>query len=194
MRHTSTFLAGCFALCVLLVIPARASADVFLTPFVGTTFIDNEQRKGTFGAGVGVGSLVSVEFESARTLLGSVAGVPVVDLNAHATTIMGNVMLRAPGPIQPYASVGAGIVRVTGSVDVPFLGSAFSASADDFGWNFGGGVMFFPGTNVGIRADIRRFQTGQLSWDEIAGIGGLGDVPLPKVDFWRATGGVTFRF
>jgi len=62
------------------------------------------------------------------------------------------------------------------------------------GWNFGGGVMFFPSTNIGLRADVRRFQAGDLSWDEITDVGGLDDLPLPKANFWRATGGVTFKF
>ena len=79
-------------------------------------------------------------------------------------------------------------------MDVPFLGSVFSASADDVGWNFGGGVMFFPSTNIGLRADVRRFQAGDLPWDEITDVGGLDDLPLPKANFWRATGGVTFKF
>jgi opacity protein-like surface antigen len=179
----------------MVLVPAKAAAEVFLTPFAGVTFIDNEHKKGTFGAGVGFGGLVSLEFEAARTLLGSYTGIPVVDLNARVSTFMGNLMFRVPrGPVQPYVSAGAGIVRLTGSVDVPFLGSVFSASADDVGWNFGGGLMLFPGTNVGLRADVRRFQTGELSWDDITDVGGLDDLPLPKVNFWRATGGLTFRF
>jgi opacity protein-like surface antigen len=195
MRHTSPILAICVAGCLLAAVPARAAAEVFLTPFAGLTFLDDEHKKGTFGASIGVGSLVSVEFEAARTLLGSFTEIPVVDLNARVSTYMGNVMFRIPrGPIQPYVTGGAGLVRLTGSVDVPFLGSVFSASADDVGWNFGGGIMVFPGTNVGLRADIRRFQTGALSWDDITDIGGLDDLPLPKVNFWRATGGLTFKF
>jgi hypothetical protein len=54
--------------------------------------------------------------------------------------------------------------------------------------------MLFPTSNFGLRGDIRRFQTGDLSWDDITGIGGLDDIPLPKVDFWRATAGLTFKF
>jgi len=179
----------------MLFSPAKAAAEVFLTGFGGVTFLDDEHKKGTFGGSVGVGGLVSLEFEAGRTNLGSFTGIPVVDLNARVSTYMGNLMFRIPrGPIQPYVTGGVGIVRLTGSVDVPFLGSVFSASADDVAYNFGGGVMIFPGTNVGLRADIRRFQTGDISWDDIADIGGLDDLPLPKVNFWRATGGLTFKF
>jgi opacity protein-like surface antigen len=168
---------------------------VFVTPFAGATFIDADNRKTTFGASIGVGGFVAVEFDAARTLLGSYTDIPVVDLNARVTTYMGNLVVRLPhGPIQPYVSGGAGIVQVTGSVDVPFLGSIVSVSAEDFGWNFGGGLMVFPAPNVGIRADLRRFQTDDVSWDDLTSIGGLDELPLPKVDFWRATGGLTFRF
>ena len=135
----------------MLVAPAKAAADVFLSGFGGATFIDDGKNKGNFGGGIGLGGLVSVEFEAARTPLGNYTGIPAVDLNAHLSTYMGNLMFRLPrGPIQPYVSAGAGIVRLSGSVDVPFLGSVFSASADDVGWNFGGGVMFLPSTNIGL--------------------------------------------
>lgn len=195
MRRNSLTLAACCAACLVLVAPAKAAADVFLSGFGGATFIDDGKNKGTFGGGIGLGGLVSVEFEAARTQLGGYTGIPGVDLNARLSTYMGNLMFRLPrGPIQPYVSAGAGIVRLSGSVDVPFLGSVFSASADDVGWNFGGGVMFFPSTNIGLRADVRRFQAGDLSWDEITDVGGLDDLPLPKANFWRATGGVTFKF
>lgn len=198
MRATSFILAVLLTIGLLCVAPAKAEADVFLSPFAGASFLDGEVAtgtKGTFGAGIGVGGLVSFEFEGARTQLGGFTDIPVVDLNARVSTFMGNVMVRWPGgAVQPYATAGAGLVRLTGSVDVPFLGSAVSASADDVGWNFGGGVMFFPNSNIGLRADIRRFQTGNVAWDDITSIGGLEDLPLPEVNFWRATGGVTFRF
>jgi opacity protein-like surface antigen len=198
MRHTSPILAAFFAVGLMMLTPARAAADVFLSPSAGASFLDGELAKGTkgtFGAGIGAGGLVSFEFEGARTTLGGFTDVPVVDLNARVSTFMGNVMVRLPGgAVQPYATVGAGLVRLTGSVDVPFLGSVFSASADDIGWNFGGGVMFFPSEKIGLRADIRRFQTGNIAWDDITSIGGLDNLPLPEVNFWRETGGVTFKF
>jgi opacity protein-like surface antigen len=198
MRVTSPILAAFLAAAVICSVPAKAGADVFLSPFAGASFLDGDLAsgtKGTFGAGIGVGGLVSFEFEGARTALGGFTNIPAVDLNARVSTFMGNVMVRLPGGVvQPYATAGAGLVRLTGSVNVPFLGSVFSASADDVGWNFGGGVMFFPSSNIGLRADIRRFQTGNMSWDDITSVGGLDTLPLPEANFWRATGGITFKF
>jgi opacity protein-like surface antigen len=168
-----------------------ASADIRATAFAGTTRIE-EANKGTFGAAVTLGGLVGIEFEAARILLGDLVDFDFADVDANLTTYMGNLVVRLPaGPIQPYGSAGVGVVRVTGNVDVPFLGNVFSASAQDVGWNVGGGVYLFPLPNFGLRADVRRFQTGDVSWEDIADV---GDLPLPKFNFWRATAGVTFKF
>jgi opacity protein-like surface antigen len=171
--------------------PATASADLRATAFGGATRI-NETNKGTLGAAVTFGGLVGIEFEAARVWLGSLENIDVVDVNANLTTYMGNLVLRLPtGPIQPYASAGVGLVRVTGNVNVPFLGNVVSASAQDVGYNVGAGVYLLPSPNFGFRADLRRFQTGAVSWEDITN---LGDLPLPEFDFWRATAGITFKF
>ena len=107
------------------------------------------------------------------------------------TTYMFNAVVRLPtGPIQPYASAGVGAVRVTGSVGVPLIGGV-DAHAQDFGWNFGGGLYIVPLPFFAIRGDVRRFQTGELFLDDIAD---LDLLPLPDFDYWRATAGVTFKF
>lgn len=173
--------------------PATASADLRATAFGGLARI-NDANKGTFGAAITLGSLIGVEFDASRIDLGDLENINVgfVDVNANITTYMGNLVMRAPtGPIQPYGSAGVGIVRATGSVNVPFVGNIVSASAQDFAWNVGGGLYLFPSENFGLRADLRRFQTGDISWDDITGI---GDLPLPQFDFWRATLGVTIKF
>jgi opacity protein-like surface antigen len=101
-------------------------------------------------------------------------------------------VVRTPvGPVQPYGSAGVGLVKAAGSVTVPGLGRVVSASAQNVGWNVGGGVYLFPGENFGIRADVRRFQTGDVTWEDITN---LGDLPLPTLDFWRATVGLTLKF
>ncbi len=171
--------------------PTPASADLRATAFAGATRI-NDTNKGTYGAAVTFGGLLGIEFDASRIALGSLDNIDFVDVKANVTTYMGNLVLRAPtGPIQPYASAGVGVVRVTGDVNVPFVGSLVSASAQDVAWNLGGGVYILPTPTFGLRADVRRFQTGDVSWDDITG---LGDLPLPKFDFWRATAGVTIKF
>jgi len=179
---------------VLALMPALAHADARLTAFGGTSRFDGDS-KGTFGVSFGFGSLIGLEFDAARIQLGSFKDIPVIDLSAHATTYSGNFVVRFPaGPIQPYGTVGLGVVRVTGEVNAPIVGDLVSASAQDWGWNIGGGVFVFPSEHIGIRGDIRHFRTGDMDWDDIAGIGGINDLPLPQLDFWRVTGGVVFKF
>jgi opacity protein-like surface antigen len=186
----STRLVFC-ALAAALLAAAPAYADIRVTGFGGVTNVDDENKR-TFGVAVTLSSLIGVEVEAARATLGGFSDVSIVDVEASLTTYMANAVVRAPlGPIQPYGSAGVGIVRVTGDLNVPFVGSVLSASAQDVGWNIGGGVYLLPTPNLGVRADVRRFQTGDIEWDDITGI---GDLPLPKFDFWRATVGLTFKF
>lgn len=193
MRYTHRLIRTFTVAAALAVVlaPATASADLRATAFGGLTRI-NDTDKGTLGAAVTFGGLLGIEFEAARLWLGSIENVEVVDVEANLTTYMGNLVLRLPtGPIQPYASAGIGVVRVTGNVDVPFLGNVVSASAQDVAYNVGAGVYLLPTENFGFRADVRRFQTGDIDWEDITGV---GDLPLPQFNFWRGTVGVTFKF
>ncbi|MGE0815930.1 MAG: outer membrane protein [Vicinamibacterales bacterium] len=172
-------------------VPRAASADLRATGFAGSARI-NETNKGTFGGAVTFGGLLGIEFDASRISLGTLADVDVAEVTANITTYMGNLVVRAPtGPIQPYASAGVGVVRVTGDVKVPFVGTLVSASARDAAWNLGGGVYVMPSENFGLRADLRHFQTSDVTWEDITG---LNDLPLPKFDFWRATVGLTVKF
>ena len=174
-----------------LLVPTASFADLRGTVFGGYARI-NESDKGTFGASVALGGLLGLEFEAARTPLGLLDNVDIVDVDTDITTYMGNLVLRAPiGRVQPYGSAGVGVVRASGSVKIPGLGTVIEANARDIGWNVGGGVYLFPAKHIGIRGDLRRFQTGDVTWEEIAN---LGDLPLPKFDFWRASIGVTVKF
>jgi opacity protein-like surface antigen len=173
-------------------IPASADADVLLTPFAGVTFTE-DIRKANYGASVAIGSLIGVELDVSQTRLGSFDDVPFVSVDAHATTIMGNLMVRFPtGPVQPYASAGIGVIRISADLDVPVFGEVFDVNAQNLGTNYGGGIYLFPSPNIGIRGDFRYFRTvGDLDWSDFDD---LDDLPLPAVDFWRATVGVTIRF
>ena len=180
---------------VLAALPTRASADVLITPFAGVSFVDDE-AKVNFGASVGFGGVIGFEFDASRTRIGTYRDIPVVDLRADVTTLMGNLVVRLPtGPVQPYASAGVGIIRLSGDLRVPFLGTVFSAGGQDFGMNAGGGLYLFPSQNFGIRGDVRYFRTlGDLTLNDLTNIGGIDNLPLPRLDFWRATVGVTFKF
>lgn len=191
MRPTHRFACALVIIVITGFFPAHARADLRLTAFGGLTRVD-EANKRTIGGAVTFGSLIGLEVEAARAWLGSFDGVPSIDVDAHLTTVMGNFVVRLPtGPLQPYGTVGVGTASVTGEVTVPGLGRLVSATARDVAWNIGGGLYLMPAPNFGLRADVRHFQTGDVTWDNIPGI---GDLPLPKFDFWRATVGATLKF
>jgi opacity protein-like surface antigen len=94
---------------------------------------------------------------------------------------MGNLVVGIGGPVRPYATGGVGVIRA--SVD----GLLGSATSNDFGMNFGGGVTGFFSDHVGLRGDVRFFRSVGDSSD-------LVDLDIDNVDFWRATIGAAVRW
>lgn len=192
MRRVLTLACGL----LMVAAPRTASADILLTPFAGVSFLDENNDKLSYGVGLSLGGLLGIEGEIARTTLGDVdiAG-SLVDIDAGVTTGMVNLVARFPaGPLQPYATAGLGVIRASGDVDVPVLGSILNISGRTFGMNYGGGIYIFPSPSIGIRADVRYFRTvGDLTLEDVDDLIGF-DLPIPDFDFWRVTGGLTLRF
>jgi opacity protein-like surface antigen len=87
---------------------------------------------------------------------------------------------------RPYALVGLGVIR--SKVDT--FGEALSREESQLAWDFGGGAMFFFGSHVGLRAELRYFRSfGDLEFDFIDLFERRG-----KVDFARASTGLILRF
>lgn len=169
---------------LLLAMPA--SAETYLTPFAGLAFSgDTDDSKLTFGgdlAFAGGGPFgFSVDFGYTRHFFGDQA--PVADNNV--TTLMGNVMLISPGHPRIYASAGVGLMKTR----VDDVTGFFKIDSSDFGMNVGGGVYFVGDGPVGLRGDIRYFRT--LTDPEPDGEFDLG---FGKLDYWRGTAGITFKF
>jgi opacity protein-like surface antigen len=107
-------------------------------------------------------------------------------------TAFGNVMLGIPFGgqqgfgIRPYGLVGIGAVRPDGDA----FATQFELSETKVGWDFGGGVLMFFTSHVGIRGDIRYFRTFQAL--DFLGIE-LEDGP-EKLDFTRGSIGFVVRF
>lgn len=192
----------------LLAAPQRASADWFLTPYIGGVFggsadfgdfddFDDEfERRVNFGASLGwMGNgIVGLEADFSWTpnFFENTFGDADFDFgDSNVTTLMGNLIVGAPiggqrGPgLRPYASGGVGLMR--SQVDG---GGLFNdIDRNDLGVNAGAGVHGFFGDNIGIRGDVRYFRS--LEDDEPDDD---FDVSLSDFSFWRATVGVTFRF
>ncbi len=170
------------------------AADVLLTPFAGLSFIDGDSR-GTYGGAVGVGGVITLEADVARTTLGTVR-TPAFDLAVQATTYMATVMVRQPiGPVQPYALAGAGLVRLAGQFTLPFEGSIGDSTRSRPGYTLGAGLMVFFSPIIGLRGDVRYVRpVGSMRISDLVTVPSTGDVPPGQLDLTRATIGLTLKF
>jgi hypothetical protein len=180
--------------------PAPASADGWIVPFAGVNFAGNSGQAlsnavdasrlhygvslGAMGAGIfGVeGDFgYSPDFYGKNDFGGS-----------NVFTAMGNLVIGVPlggqqgFGVRPYGLFGLGLMRSS----VETFGDLADTRADDFGWNFGGGVMIFFSNHVGMRGDVRYFRT-------------FGDTALGALDittqdepvhFARGSAGLILRF
>lgn len=181
---------------VLLLAPAPANADGFVSPYIGVPFggatdfgdPDNNINFGASAGWMGAGIIgVEVDLSYNPNFFGD--GADFGDSNV--TTLMGNVIIGAPlggeaGSWRPYASGGVGLMKTR----LDDFGDLFEdVDNNDFGMNIGAGVMGFFNDRVGLRGDIRYFRnlTDNEPDNEF-------DIAVGDFDFWRATVGVAFRF
>ena len=192
MRKT---LFSILALGILAATPASAQTTGGLaTPFIGVvTDTPTEENRTVYGGSVGfTGPVVGFEVDFGYTPnffeieddfgeLGSEGSV---------TTLMGNLLVGAPlGRLRPYGTVGAGLMRS----NIGFFDVLDDLSRNDFGINYGGGLMLFLGDNVGLRGDIRQFRN--IRNEDIGDdFPEPNDLELGDFTFWRLTAGVTFRW
>ena len=181
-----------FAAAVLLVLTASpARAQGFIAPFIGFNFGGDssncaslttcEEKRLNWGASLGtVNGVLGFEEEIgyASQFFGKTPGGDNAML-----TLMSNLMVVIPaGPIQPYGIIGLGLMRS----HAQFNTSSLSLSNNSLGWDIGGGLNIFLAHSIGVRGDIRRLKTLQ---DVTLGVFGND-----KVEFWRASAGLVFRF
>ena len=186
--HPLRILVLAAALIAWAVTPARA--DGFISPFVGFNFGGdsancasltscNEKRL-DWGASIGTTRGIfgfEEDIAYAPDFFGKSPGT-----NNAVLTVMSNLMLVVPaGPVQPYALVGLGLIR-------PHVEGVTSLALDKnaFGWDIGGGLTIFLTHSVGVRGDVRHLRTLQ----DVT----LGLFSNDKLDFWRGSAGLTFRF
>jgi opacity protein-like surface antigen len=181
--------AFAIALTTLAAVPARA--DGYVSPFVGFNFggdsancaslTNCNEKRTNFGLAVGSSSGifgVEEEFAYAPDFFGKSPGAD----NA-VMTLMSNLRLVIPaGPVQPYGVVGLGLIRAHAKLNA----SSLSLSKNALGYDIGAGVNIFLIHSVGIRGDVRHMHTLQ----DVT----LGVFSKAKLDFWRGSAGLTFRF
>ena len=177
--------AALLALLLVIVVPAAASAQGFISPFIGYDFggdsgclelTDCEDKNGNYGVSFGaMGRVVGFEAEIgyAKDFFGESP-----DTSSSVLTFMANLMIGPKiGPVRPYVVGGLGMVKTHAELTVTDL---LEDDNTDFGWDFGGGLMVMFGENVGVRGDIRRFSTFDLP--EILGLDlGEGSLSFNRV-------------
>ena len=174
----------------VLALPAASSAQGYLVPNFGwdyggtagncpSLWTDCQEKRMSYGVTFGkIGGIFGIE--------GDLGYAPDFfgESPTHGTnsllTFMGNLVVAIPaGPVRPYAEAGLGLIRTR--VDLllqPADGS--DTNANNFGYNFGGGVMFLLPAHLGFRGDIRYFRT--FSDISILGVA-LGKTPISYTRF-----------
>ncbi len=185
---------------LLTVGASPASADIFVSPFLGLKFkgdtneIDLDNGASKAKPSVGISGVVVADkglglelelgysprfFERSTSSLVARSGV---------TTLSGNVILAAPLSItreslRPYVVGGLGWMHASVKDKI-----AFSPVSNDFlGLTLGVGAVGFIGDVTGLRFDLRYIKG--ISTGDVSNVSGEG----ARLSFWRATIGLVFR-
>jgi opacity protein-like surface antigen len=192
--------AAALAALVALIAPASASAEWFISPFIGakfgskTSIINLEQGASNTRMTLGISGLIlSDEIVGIEGELGysprffeRSSGSGLV-ARSNVTTLMGHVIVAVPKRItrdglRPYGTVGIGLVHV----GIKDLANVFPVDANLLGMSIGAGAIGRLTNRSSLRFDLRH----------ISDIGrGTGDVPSlgdTRISYWRATAGVAF--
>lgn len=181
-----------------LMTPAVARADGFIIPFWGVNFGGNSGQElangidaKRFNWGVSLGfmgaGVLGIEADFAR----SPDFYGRTDVGGSSVfTATGNLLVGIPiggqkgVGFRPYGLAGLGVIR--SKVDA--FNDVLNFDNSEAAWDFGGGAMFFFGSHVGVRGEIRYFRTFKAI-NFIESIDRSG--PL---DFTRGSAGLILRF
>jgi len=186
-----------FIAALLLVVgPVNARADWLFTPNIGVGFGGDiaKNNKLTYGATLGwMGAgIIGLEADFAYTpkFFEQDSSLDLFDKD-NVTSLMGNVLIGVPlggqhgGGLRPYVTGGLGWLKT----NVQSTSQFFEVDNNHFGFNLGGGVFIFATDHVGFRGDARYYRDFQdfVSDNSI-------NFSQGKLNFWRGTAGLTFRW
>ena len=176
------------ALLVVLASPRAASADFFVTPFIGmkfggsTSIVDLERASGKRKLVLGIGARqvddgilgYEVEFGNIAGFFGNeefAAIEPLVKSGSYVNDLTGSIVLSLPpgvtgGGLRPYAVIGGGLIHAASEDYLEVLLVRRTVPAI----NLGVGAVGMFTNNVGVRFDVRHLRS--LSSD--APTGGVG--------------------
>jgi hypothetical protein len=187
-----------FLVLALLLMPAPATADWQIKPFVGltfggkTTFADPEQAVGKANPIVGVSGLVLGEVFGVGGDLGLAPGFFESGgqylISSRVTTLTGDAIVAMPKrmteyTLRPYFVGGFGLMHIQSQGRQGALPVASTLAAVDLG----GGATGFLNERVGLNWEVRHFRSvgGQTRGNTFEN---------ESLSFWRATMAVTIRY
>jgi hypothetical protein len=202
MRRVSGIL-GVAAALMIFAAPAPASAEGYISPWIGVNFggnpfdslrnnssITNGGRKsyGVTGGYMGAGIIGGeVDFGYSPSYFGDTSDFG----SNNVLTTMGNVIVGIPiggtrgAGVRPYVTGGVGLIRTS-------YGGLTNFNAlhnNDFGYNLGAGVMGYFATHFGLRGDVRYFRNLQ----DNSSVANGPNLDLGGFHFWRASIGVVIK-
>lgn len=115
-------------------------------------------------------------------------------VRSYMANAIGALPLGTNGQVQPYLSGGWGAIAMSADILDSTGGSSTNHEARQ-GVNLGGGILAFASNRVGLRGDVRYYHasvdntlTGDTAADQ------LTMSLLSGLHFWRANGGIAFRW
>ena len=186
----------------LMLLPAsNAAADWLFTPFLGGTFapqipiVNLEQSAGT--TKIVVGGSTALLSDGVFGVEGDFGYSPrfferssqFLNAGSNVTTLLGNVVVALPlsvtrESLRPYAVGGIGLIHAAAAALVV---QELDIDRNLLGYDLGGGAIGMFDPNVGVRFDLRRFQTVHELENQLK-------QQSAHLSFWRATVGVTIRY
>jgi hypothetical protein len=168
---------------VAVLVPATATADVLLTPFVGRSAASSGMDTATHvGVALGWTSASGIGVEGEFSNISKPFPAPLGDGGGNfVRTVMGNLVFgRRVGPLVPYVAGGLGLLTIN-------YGTFINDPRHNVAFNAGGGVRVGSG-RLSVRADLRYFRT--LTEQENV----FFPTNPPAFDYWRTAIGVTLGF
>ena len=182
---------------VVALAPASAQADWLFTPSLGTTFGADTNGREHFTVGTSLGWMGGGVFGWEADL----AWTPEffegndedfdLDGGSNVVSAMGNVIIGVPiggqrdAGFRPYLTAGLGMLQAEARSN----DDLFRVDNSEFGFNAGVGALGFFSDHVGVRADLRYLRSFVDPEED-----NEFDIDIGNFDYWRATGGLTFRW
>jgi hypothetical protein len=185
----------------ILVAPSPATAEGFVSPWIGVNFGSNpfdslanhtsihggRKAFGVTGGYMGAGVIGGeVDFGYSPSFFGDKSDFG----SNNVLTTMANLIVGIPiggthgAGVRPYVTGGIGLIRTSYGNFLNFN----AVSNNDFGYNIGAGVMGYFNSHFGLRGDVRYFRNLQNNSSS-----NTLNLDLGGFHFWRASLGLVIK-